>query len=104
VRWDAKLSTGRTLWEELCTRFYTGADSVTWMQQQWDLAKPNLDPQIYADVFERLQVQRREAIWWRDAWVLYLQSFAKQSVPAGFEPPKQTLEQVKKSVNVYLIR
>ena len=104
VRWDKKLNTGRTLWDELCTRLYTGADSVTWMQQQWELAKAHLDPEVYTNVAQRLQVQRREAIWWRDSWVLYLQSFAKQSIPAGFEPPKQTLDEVKKSVNVYLIR
>jgi alpha-glucuronidase len=104
VSWDKKLSSGRTLWDELCTRLYTGADSVLWMQQQWDLAKENLDPEVYTNVAQRLKVQRQEAIWWRDSWVLYLQSFARQPVPKGFEPPKQTLEEVKKSVNVYLIR
>lgn len=104
VRWDKKLSTGRSLWEELCTRFYTGADSVIWMQQQWDLAKESLDPQVFADVADRLKVQRREALWWRDAWVLYLKTFAKKPVPAGFEPPKQTLEEVKKTVNLYLMK
>ena len=104
IGWDKKLSTGRTLWEELCARLYTGADSVLWMQKQWDLAKGNLDPQLYTDVAQRLKVQHREAIWWRDAWVLYLQTFAKQPVPSGFEPPKQTLEEVKKSVNIYLMR
>ncbi|MCE7067105.1 alpha-glucuronidase family glycosyl hydrolase [Dyadobacter sp. CY326] len=104
VRWDKNLSTGKSLWEELCTRFYTGADSVLWMQQQWDLAKPDLDSEVYANVAQRLKVQRREAIWWRDAWVLYLQSLARQPIPAGFEPPKQTLEEVKQSVNVYLMR
>ncbi|MCF0064543.1 alpha-glucuronidase [Dyadobacter chenwenxiniae] len=104
VRWDQKLSTGRSLWQELCTRFYTGADSVLWMQQQWDLAKTSLDPMVFTDVAERLKVQRREAIWWRDAWVLYLQSLARQPIPAGFEPPKRTLEEVKQSVHVYLIR
>jgi alpha-glucuronidase len=104
IGWDKKLNTGRTLWEELCTRFYTGADSVLWMQQQWDLAKSNLDQHIYTDVAQRLKVQRREALWWRDAWVLYLQSMCRQPIPDTFEPPKQTLEEVKKSVNIYLIR
>ncbi|REA64244.1 alpha-glucuronidase [Dyadobacter luteus] len=104
VGWDKKLSTGKTLWGELCTRLYAGADSVLWMQKQWDLAKVNLDPEVYTNVAQRLKVQHREALWWRDAWVLYLQSFARQPVPAEFEAPKQTLEDVKKSVNVYLIR
>jgi alpha-glucuronidase len=104
VSWDKKLSSGRTLWDELCTRLYTGADSVVWMQKQWDIARGSLDSQIYTDVAQLLKVQHREAIWWRNAWVLYLQTFSKQPIPAGFEPPKQTLDEVKKSVQVYLIR
>lgn len=104
VGWNKKLGTGRTLWNELCHRLYSGADSVVWMQQQWDLAKTGLDNRIYADVAGRLKVQRREAIWWRDAWVLYLQTFSRQPVPKGLEPPRQTLEELKKSVGVYLIR
>ena len=104
VSWEKKLSTGRTLWEELCTRLYTGADSVSWMQQQWDQAKTSLDPQIYSDVAQRFKIQRREAIWWRNAWVLYLQTFTKKPVPTGFEPPRQTLEEVKKSVSIYLMK
>ena len=104
VSWNKKLATGRTLWDELCTRFYTGADSVRWMQQEWAQVKPALDPAIHADVAARLVTQQREAIWWRDAWVLYLQSFSKQPVPAPFKQPEQTLEAVKKSVEIYLLR
>lgn len=104
VGWSKKLGTGRTLWDELCHRLYAGADSVMWMQQQWDLARTGLDNRIYTDVAGRLKVQRREAIWWRDAWLLYLQTFSRQPVPKGFEPPRQTLEDVKRSVGIYLIR
>ncbi len=104
VSWTKKLNTGRTLWDELCTRFYTGADSVRWMQQEWAQVKPALDPAIHADVAARLVTQQREAIWWRDAWVLYLQSFAKQPVPAPFKQPERTLDDVKRSVDIYLLR
>ena len=104
VPWTKKLTTGRTLWNELCTRFYTGADSVHWMQQEWAQVKPALDPAIYADVAARLATQQREAIWWRDAWVLYLQTFARQPVPVPFKQPEQTLDAIKKSVGIYLLR
>lgn len=104
VSWTKKLSTGRTLWDELCTRFYTGADSVRWMQQEWAQVKPAINPAIHADVAARLSTQQREAIWWRDAWVLYLQTFARQPVPAPFKQPEQTLETVKQSVDIYLSR
>lgn len=104
VPWTKKLSSGRTLWDELCTRFYTGADSVRWMQREWSQVKTAVNPDIHADVSARLATQQREAIWWRDAWVLYLQSFAKQPVPAPYKQPEQTLEAVKRSVDIYLLR
>ena len=104
VAWNKQLSSGRTLWAELCTRFYTGADSVRWMQREWAAVKPAIDSETFADVSARLATQQREAIWWRDAWVLYLQSFAKQPVPAPFKQPEQSLEAVKQSVNLYLLR
>ena len=104
VPWTKKLSTGRTLWDELCTRFYTGADSVRWMQREWAGVKPAIDPALHADVTTRLLTQHREAIWWRDAWVLYLQTFARQPVPAPFKQPERTLDEVKASVNIYLLR
>lgn len=104
VPWTKKLTTGRTLWDELCTRFYTGADSVGWMQQEWAQVKGAVDPAIHADVAARLVTQQREATWWRDAWVLYLQSFARQPIPVPFKKPAQTLDEVKRSVDIYLLR
>jgi len=104
VPWNQKLSTDRTLWNELCVRFYNGADSVSWMRQEWAKIKPAIDPETFANVAARLEIQQREAYWWRDAWVLYLQSFSRQPVPKPFEQPKMTLEEVKRSVGVYLLR
>jgi alpha-glucuronidase len=102
--WTKKLSTGRTLWDELCTRFYTGADSVGWMQQQWAQVKPAVDPEIFADVTGRLKTQQKEAIWWRDAWVLYFQTYSRQPIPAPFKKPERTLDEVKNLVHIYQLR
>ncbi|AKD58275.1 alpha-glucuronidase family glycosyl hydrolase [Spirosoma radiotolerans] len=104
VPWTKKLATGRTLWDELCTHFYTGADSVGWMQQQWAQVKPAIDPQIFADVTGRLATQHNEAIWWRDSWVLYLQTYSKQPIPAPFQKPDRTLEDVKRLSEIYKLR
>jgi alpha-glucuronidase len=104
VPWTQKLSSGRTLWDELCTRFYTGADSVSWMQKEWAQVKGAVNPEIHADVAGRLAKQQNEAIWWRDAWVLYLQQYARQPIPARYKKPERSLEEVKESVNVYLLR
>ena len=104
VPWTKKLSTGRTLWDELCTHFYTGADSVGWMQQQWAQVKPAVDPEIFADVTGRLATQHKEAIWWRDSWLLYLQQYARQPIPAPFKKPERTLEDVKRLSDIYRLR
>jgi alpha-glucuronidase len=102
--WNQRLSTGRSLWNELATRYYTGADSVLWMQKQWAQVQPQLDPALHADVTARLQTQRKEALWWRDACVLYFQSFAKQPIPTPFAPPTRTLDDVKELVRIYQLR
>jgi alpha-glucuronidase len=104
VNWTQPLPTGRTLWNELATRYYTGADSVTWMQQRWASVKPQLDPALHADVTARLDIQRREALWWRDACVLYFQTYSKQPIPAPFTPPTRTLADVKTLVDLYQLK
>ncbi|MBO0359164.1 alpha-glucuronidase [Hymenobacter sp. BT186] len=104
VPWTQQLSTGRTLWNELTTRYYTGADSVLWMQRQWEQAKPALDPALYTDVAARLRVQHREALWWRDACVLYFQSVSKQPLPPGLPAPTRPLTEIKEQVDIYQLR
>ncbi|KAB7729952.1 alpha-glucuronidase [Rudanella paleaurantiibacter] len=104
VPWNQTLSTGRSLWDELCVRYYTGADSVRWMQQQWAQMKPALDPEQFDDVAGRLAVQQKEAIWWRDACVLYFGRFARRPIPAPFKAPDRSLEEVKRIVDIYQLR
>ena len=104
VPWQQRLRTGRTLWNELATRYYTGADSVLWLQRQWAAARPALDPAVYTDVAARLTTQRKEALWWRDACVLYFQTFARQPIPAPLPPPTRTLAEVKRLVQLYQLK
>ncbi len=74
------------------------------MQEQWARVKSAVDPELWADVAGRLSVQRREALWWRDASVLYFQTFARQPIPAPFKKPERTLEDVKRIVDIYQLR
>ncbi|MBF9223063.1 alpha-glucuronidase family glycosyl hydrolase [Hymenobacter ruricola] len=104
VGWRQPLPTGRSLWHELVTRYYTGADSVTWMQQRWASVQPAVDAALHADVAARLEIQRREALWWRDACVLYFQTYSKQPIPAPFAPPTRTLAEVKNLVDLYQLK
>ncbi len=104
VGWDKKLSTGKTLWDELCIRYYRGVESVQVMQQEWSKVRKSVDPEMFEDVVGRLAVQHREALNWRDACVLYFQTFSKQPVPAPFKQPERTLEEMKKLVAIYQLK
>nr|HPH20368.1 alpha-glucuronidase [Haliscomenobacter sp.] len=104
VPWGKKLSTGRSLWDELCTRYYTGSTAVSTMQQEWAGLKGKMDAEIHADVLGRLGAQQREALWWRDACVLYFQQYSKMSIPAPFTPPSRSLEEIKELVRMYQFR
>lgn len=92
VPWNYKVKSGRTLWDELCYRYYQGADSVRHMQQQWNTLKGIVDEERFQQVNSLLAIQHQEAIWWRNACVLYFQTFSKKDIPSGLEKPEQSLQ------------
>lgn len=95
VPWNFKLKNGKILWEELCRRYYSGADRVIWMQHEWEKIKGKIDEERFNQVKMLLAVQQEEAVWWRSACVLYFQSFSKLPLPQGYEKPDKTLEYYK---------
>lgn len=90
--WDYKMKSGRTLWNEMVYKYYTGADSVVWMQEKWNSVEPYIDNQRFKHVNQLLEMQRQDAIWWRNSCVLYFQQFSKMPIPDGFEKPENDLE------------
>ncbi|MGZ5189899.1 MAG: alpha-glucuronidase family glycosyl hydrolase [Flavisolibacter sp.] len=95
VRWDHKMKSGRTLWEELCHKYYSGIDSLNHMQELWNSAKKFIDEERFSQVQMLMKRQMNEAKWWRNACLLYFQTFSKMSIPAKYEKPDQTLEYYK---------
>lgn len=93
--WTFKMNSGRTLWDELCYRYYSGTEDAKKMQQAWNSLKQYVDKERFEQVRMRLQIQYDEAKWWRNACVLYFQTFSKMPVPAGYELPDKTLEYYK---------
>ena len=92
VPWKHKMRSGRTLWDELCYKYYTGVDSIKAMQQQWNKMKRYIDPERFDHVWQLLNIQLKDAIWWRNACLLYFQTFSKMPFPAQYEKPDKTLE------------
>lgn len=104
VPWSKKLSTGRSLWEELCVRYYDGVEQVKGLQITWESLKSAIDTETFESVKGRLKIQEKEAMWWRDACVLYLGEYAQMPIPKPLTPPNRTLNEVKKLVEIYHLR
>jgi alpha-glucuronidase len=90
--WDHKMKSGHTLWQELCIRYYMGAQDVKVFSQQWQEVKQYIDEERFRHVASLLDIQEKEAIWWRNACVLYFQRFSKRDIPATLEKPERSLE------------
>lgn len=95
VSWNHKMKSGRTLWEELCYHYYTGAEQVKQMQQTWKQVKPFVDKERFEQVIQLLAIQYSEAVWWRNACLLYFQTFSRQAIPAKYEQPDKPLDYYK---------
>ena len=54
-----------------------------------------IDDERHDAIAKKLAIQERDAIVWRDACLLYFQTFAKRPLPAGVEKPAKTLEEYK---------
>jgi alpha-glucuronidase len=61
------------------------------MRRTWDSVKGSVDPDRFAEVQGFLKIQEREAIWWRDAALLYFQTFSRRPIPSTLEQPAHPL-------------
>jgi alpha-glucuronidase len=92
VPWNYTMKSGRTLWDELCWQYYTGAERVQQMQQTWSGLKLFTDKERFEQVTMLLKIQYDEAVWWRNACLLYFQTFSKLIIPANYQQPDKTLD------------
>lgn len=90
--WNHRMTSGRTLWEELCYSYDAGVQGVRRMQSQWDALKGKIDPENFRHVETMLRIQEKEAVWWRNACLLYFQTFSKRPIPVEMEQPDKSLE------------
>ncbi len=96
VPWDYTMKDGKTLWDELCYTYDSGVKKVRDYQKIWDKMEPYIDEQRFADVQSKLRIQSRDAVWWKDACLLYFQTFSKKPIPYDIERPVHELEDLKK--------
>ena len=95
VPWTHRMSSGRTLWDEICHRYDRGVKKVREYQAVWEQAKPYVDAERWEAVRAKLEIQESDARWWRDACVQYFGEFSGMPVPADVEQPERPLEELK---------
>ncbi|MFS2112115.1 alpha-glucuronidase family glycosyl hydrolase [Sphingomonas sp. Sphisp140] len=99
--WDYRTRSGRTLWDELVTRYDAGVGAVGRMQADWAGLRGKVDEPRWAEVRDFLAIQHAEATWWRDASIAYFQSISKRPLPAGHAAPAHDLDWYKAITNPY---
>jgi len=92
VPWNYRMHSGRTLWQELVRHYDRGLTEVEAMQRDWATLEPFVDTERFAKTTELLQIQAREARWWRDACLAYFRSRSGLSLPRGVAEPEHSLE------------
>lgn len=96
VPWDYKMKDGKTMWDELCYKYDSGVHQVRDYQKIWDQMEPYIDSQRFTEIQSKLKIQSKDAVWWKDACLLYFQTFSKMPIPYDIERPVHELEDLKK--------
>ena len=96
VPWDRRMKSGRTFWEELCHKYDEGVRDTRRFLAVWDAMQPFVDRQRFDEVQRKLRIQTRDAEWWRDACLLYFQTFSHRPIPQDMEHPVHNLDEMMK--------
>lgn len=101
VPWTHAMSSGRTLWEEICHRYDRGVKTVQEYQALWEEMKPYVDLARWEAVKAKLEIQESDARWWRDACVQYFGTFSAMPIPDDVAQPEMTIEEVKNKLAIF---
>ena len=96
VPWDFRMKSGRTFWDELCHKYDDGVKQTRRFLATWDAMKPYVDCKRFKEVQHKLRIQARDAEWWRDACLLYFQTFSKRPIPQDMDHPVHNLDEMMK--------
>ncbi|KAA6347214.1 Extracellular xylan exo-alpha-(1-_2)-glucuronosidase [termite gut metagenome] len=96
VSWIYKMKSGRTLWDELCYHYDQGVKEVRDFQKIWDAMEPYVDTERFAHIQSKLRIQAHDAVWWKDACLLYFQTFSQKPIPYDIERPIHNLDDLMK--------
>jgi len=92
LSWDYKLKNGNSLWDGIALKYQEGVDQVKNMITTWNSMENYVDELQFKEVQMLLNIQYKEAKWWRDACLLYFQQFSGKELPESVEKPSKSLE------------
>ncbi len=79
-RWDYRLKSGRTLWDELCAKYDTGVRQARELHDTWQSLAGKIDARRHREVAERLAIQLRDAALWRDQILEYFGRISQRTL------------------------
>ena len=77
----------------MALHYQRGVDWVRGARKSWDALGGAVDPERHDAVAKKLALQERDAAWWRDACLLYFQTFSRRPLPPGVEQPQRPLQE-----------
>ena len=96
VKWDHTMSNGLSLWDNLCYSYDRGVRQAREFVDTWMAVKPYVKEDVYQRQLTRFQRQAKDAQWWRDACLLYFQTFANRPLPPDCPAPVHKLDDLMK--------
>ena len=104
VGWTQQLPCGETLWNRLCHIYDEGVREAESFYTTWQKMGKYIDAERYQQLLIRYERQAKDAWWWRDACLLYFQTFSNLPFPKDCPPARhdlQTLMQYHLAIDNY---
>jgi alpha-glucuronidase len=76
--WDYRMKSGKTLWDELCAKYYDGARQAAALEYTWHSLIGRIDARRHREVAFRLALQDMDSAKWRDQILGYFARFSKR--------------------------
>jgi alpha-glucuronidase len=86
------MKSGRTLWDEMCILYQQGVTGAEAYVTYWETLRGRIDDEQFGHVRQLLKIQAQEARWWKDACLLYFQTYSRRPFPEGVEKPEHDLD------------
>ncbi len=94
VPWQYTMRNGQTLWQNLCAHYQRGVDKVKAFSNDWQQLAAYLPRAQYDEGQRMLFTQYKDALWWRDACLLFFQQYSRLPLPDGMRP-LHTLDELR---------